>query len=79
MTPAVSSMVSEAEQTNVKDQFLGHTPDIQTLGATTFDHLLASHEVTTPCALQIGECTGLLGATFEDITLDSRGNTDQCA
>jgi hypothetical protein len=75
MTTAVASKVSEAENKNVNDQLLGRGPDIQTLGATAFDHLLASDEVVAAFALRIGECTGLLGATVADITLDSPGNT----
>ena len=38
-------------------------PDIQLHGATTFGNLLASNEVAEAFALQIGECTSLLGAT----------------
>jgi len=82
MTPintAVASKVSEAENTNVNDQLLGRGPDIQTLGATAFDDLLASDEAIAAFALRIGECTGLLGVTLEDITLDSPGNTDPSA
>jgi len=72
MTVAVASKVSEAKH----DKFLWCGPDIQTLAATPFDHRLASHEVVTAFVVQIGECTGLQGATFEDITLDPTGNTD---
>jgi len=40
-------------------------PDNELLGATAFDDLLAGEEVVEAFALQIGECTGLLGATME--------------
>jgi hypothetical protein len=43
-------------------------PDIQLLGATTFDHLLASEEVVEAFAIRLGECPGLLGASLEGIT-----------
>jgi hypothetical protein len=76
MTTAVASKVLEAENKNDQDKLVGRGPDIQTLGATAFDDLLASDEVVAAFALRIGECTGLLGATLEDITLDSPGNTD---
>jgi hypothetical protein len=79
MTTTVASKVSEAENKNVNDQLLERGPDIQTLGATAFDDLLASDEVVAAFALRIRECTGLLGATLEDITLDSPGNTDPSA
>ena len=81
MTTAVASKVSQADDDNhnVTDQLLGRGPGIQTLGATAFDDLLASDEVVAAFALRIGECTGLLGATLEDITLDSPGNTDPSA
>jgi len=79
MTTAVASKVSEAENNNVNDQLLGRGPDIQTLGATAFDDLLACDEAVAAFALRIGECTGLLGATLEDISLHSPGNTDPSA
>ena len=73
ITTAVASEVSEAPN----DKLLWRGPDIQTLRATGFDHLLASDVVVATFALQIGECTGLLGAALEDITLDSPGNKTQ--
>jgi len=73
MTTAVGSKVLEAEN----DKLLGCGPSIQTLGATTFDDLLASDEVVAAFALQIRECTGQLGAASEEITLDSPGNKIQ--
>jgi len=79
MTMAVASKVSDAENKNGNDQLLGRGPDIQTLGSTAFDDLLASYEVVAAFALRIGECTGLLGATLADITLDSPGNPDPSA
>ena len=75
MTTAVASKVSEAEN----DQLLWRGPGIQTLGATTFDELLGSIEVVVAFARQTGECIGLLGVTFEDITLNSPGDTDPSA
>jgi len=44
-------------------------PDIELLGATPFDDLLAGEEVIEAFALRTGECTGLLGATIEITTL----------
>jgi hypothetical protein len=79
ITTAVASKVSDAENNNVNDQLVGRGPDIQTLGATAFDDLVASGEVVAAFALQIEECKGLLGVTMEDITLDSPGNTDPSA
>jgi len=46
----------------------GGIPDIQILGATAFDDLLASEQVVGTFFLRVGECTGLLGATVEGIT-----------
>jgi hypothetical protein len=48
-------------------------PDIQLLGATAFDHLLASEEVVEAFAIRLGECQGLLGASLEGIT-EGEGN-----
>ena len=44
-------------------------PNIELLGATAFDDPIADEEVVEAFALQIGECTGLLGATMETTTL----------
>jgi len=43
-------------------------PDIQILGATAFDNLLASDQVIWTFFLRVGDCTRLLGATVEGIT-----------
>jgi len=77
MTMAVASNISEAGNDTVNDQLPGHDPDIQAFVATTFDDLLVSDEVLVVFAPSIGQCTGLLGATLECITLDSTGNSDQ--
>jgi hypothetical protein len=37
--------------------------DIQILGATAFDNVLASDEVAESFFLRLGDCTGMLGAT----------------
>jgi len=46
----------------------GSIPDIQILGATAIDDLLASEQVVGTFFLRVGDCTGLLGATGEGIT-----------
>jgi len=46
----------------------GGIPDIQILGATAFDDQLASEQVVGTFFLIVGDCTGLLGTTVEDIT-----------
>jgi len=81
MTTAVASKVSQADNDNhnVNDQLLGRGRGIQTLGTTAFDDLLTSNEVVVAFARQTAECIGLVGATLEDITLDSPGNTDPSA
>ena len=43
-------------------------PDIQILGATAYDDLLASEQVVGTFLLRVGDFTGLLGATVEGIT-----------
>jgi hypothetical protein len=43
-------------------------PDIQILGATACDDLLASEQVVRTFFLRVGDFTGLLGATVEGIT-----------
>jgi hypothetical protein len=43
-------------------------PDIQILGGTAFDDLLALEQVVGTFFLRLGDCTGLLGATVEGIT-----------
>jgi len=81
MTSAVAAKVSEAnnDNHNVSDQCLGRSPAIQTLGVTAFNDFQTSIEDIVAFTLQIGACIGLLGATLEDITLDSPGNTDPSA
>jgi len=74
-TAAVTSQVSEAEN----EKLLGCGLDIWTLRATEWDDLLPSIEVVVAFPHHIGECTGLLGATLKDITLDSWENTDPSA
>jgi hypothetical protein len=46
----------------------GSILDIQILGATAYDDLLASEQVVGTFFLRVGEFTGLLGATVEGIT-----------
>jgi hypothetical protein len=46
----------------------GGIRDVQIVGATTFDDLLVSEQVIGAFCLRVGDCTGLLGATVEDIT-----------
>jgi len=46
----------------------GCIPDIQILGTTAFHDLLASEQVVWTFFRRVGYCTGLLGATVEDIT-----------
>jgi len=52
------------------------TPDIEILGATAFDDLLASDKTIETFALRIGECSGLLGATMEVTTLEDPGEIE---
>jgi len=47
-------------------------PDMELVGATAFDDLLAGEEIIEAFALQIGECTGLLGASMEITTLSGK-------
>jgi hypothetical protein len=46
----------------------GGIPDIQILGATPCDDILASEQVVVPFFLRVGDCSRLLGATVEGIT-----------
>jgi len=46
----------------------GGIPDIQILGATAFDDLLASEQIFGTFFVRVGDCTGLLGVTVEGIT-----------
>jgi len=52
------------------------TPDIEILGETAFDDLLASDETIETFALRIGECSGLLGAVMEVTTLEDPGEIE---
>ena len=52
------------------------TPDIEILGATAFDNLLGSDETIETFPLQIGDCSGLLGATMEVTTLKDPGEIE---
>jgi hypothetical protein len=52
------------------------TPEIEILGPTAFNHLLASHETIETFTLRIGECSGLLGATTEVTTLENPGEIE---
>jgi hypothetical protein len=51
-------------------------PDIEILGATAFDDILASDVTIETFILQIGECSGLLGATVEVTTLENPGEIE---
>jgi len=42
--------------------------DIQILGGTAIDDQLASEQVVRTLFVRVGDCTGLLGVTVEDIT-----------
>jgi hypothetical protein len=46
----------------------GGIPDIQILGATADDNLLASEQVVGTFTLRVGDCAGLLRATVEGTT-----------
>jgi len=70
MTMALASKASEAEN----DKLRGRSPAIQTPGGTAFNDVPASNEVIAAYALRIGEGTGPLGVTQEDITSHSPGN-----
>ena len=48
-------------------------PGLELLGATAFDHLLASEEVVKAFAIRLGECQGLLGASLDGVT-EGEGN-----
>jgi hypothetical protein len=46
----------------------GGIPDVQILGETAFDDLLASEQVVGTFFVRLGDCTGLLGSTVAGIT-----------
>jgi len=52
------------------------TPDIEILGSTAFDDLLASDVTIETFTLWIGECSELLGATMEVTTLGNPGEIE---
>jgi len=70
MTMAVSLMVSEANT----DMLLGWGLDIQTVGAASFNDILARDQVVAALVLCIVGFTVLLGVTLELVTLASGGN-----
>jgi len=77
LTLIVALNISETGNNN-NNELLEYSPDIPILGATTYDNHLGSNDVVTALALQIEECTWLLGTTLKDITVDSPGrNPDQ--
>jgi len=60
-----ASPLPECSEKNTNDE---PPPDSQLLGATTFDHLLASEEVVEAFAIRLGECQRLLWASLEGLT-----------
>jgi hypothetical protein len=52
------------------------TRDIEILGPTSFDDVLASNQTIDSFALRIGECSGLLAATMEITTWEKPGEID---
>jgi hypothetical protein len=52
------------------------TPDIEILGATAFEYLLASDKTIETFTLRFGECSGLVGATMEVTTLEDPGEIE---
>jgi len=78
-TPTINSMSETAVNPNGKPRESGEdssTTDIEILGATAFDDLSASDETIETFGLQIGECSGLLGATMEVTTLEHPGEIE---
>jgi len=51
MTMAEASQLSDAQKHNGNNQFQGHGPDKQTLGATAIENLLTCTEVVSVLAL----------------------------
>ena len=64
-----TSPLPERGEENTNDET---PPNIQLLGATAHDHLVANEEVVAAFAIQLGECPGLLGASLEGITKGER-------
>lgn len=79
MTMIVKWTGTDAKSDCTNNQLPARSPDIDTLRATAFNLFLASDEVIVGLALQIGECTGLLEATLEEITFSSADNMDPFA
>jgi len=78
-TPTINSMSEIPVDPDGKPRESGeesHTPDIEILGATAFDDLLASDETIETFGLRIGECSALLGATMEVTTLEDPGEIE---
>jgi hypothetical protein len=78
-TPTINSTSEIPVDPDVKPRERGEdspTPDIEILGATAFDDLLASDETIEPFALVIGECSGPLGSTMEVTTLENPGEIE---
>jgi len=61
------SMAKEEEACSEEGRSI---PDTQILAATAVDNLLASEKVVGTFFLRVGDCTGLLRATFEGISED---------
>jgi len=59
------SILPECGEDNTHDE---PPPDIEQLGATLLNHLLASEELVGAFAIQLGECQGLLAVLLECIT-----------
>jgi len=72
-TPAINSMFEIPVDGDGKQRECGEdspTPYIEILRATALDDLLARDETIKIFMLQIGECSGLLGATTKVTTLE---------
>jgi len=71
--------VIDAKNDCINNQHPACGPDIETIGGTAFNYYLASGEVFVVLGIQIGEYTGLLEATLEDINFSSPDNVDPWA
>jgi len=72
----MASKVSDANYYDGSESLLGHCSAIRIFVATIFDDLWARDKHIALSALLVRACTGLLGATLDDITLNWPGNTD---